>query len=452
MTAANRVRRHLGHRRPVVDRHAADHVHEPVQRRQAVECVERGARPRRGRSRRRPPARTERRRHSATARSVHRERTGGRRRGRRTVAPTATNAALTAVPMPPPPAPATTTVRSRHRELEAAHAPWPTTEPAGALARVRGDGHAPTKRSPARSCATRSSWPPRRRASSSSGRATARSSRRAPTRARRCSTPTRTSWRCRPRPASCTRRACGARSLRCSKTSRRRHATGRRLRAERSVPRRHPRQRHPGVPARSSPTARLVAGCAYFAGTLIHVADVGGVAAGGLAALATDTFVEGLLLPPVLLARDGEPATDVLRIIARNSRTPDKVVGDVQALVAGVHAIGASRRRTARALRRHQRRPRGATGPRRLRTADARVLRRAPRRPLRELVHDRHRRHRRPHLRRARRGDAAGRRHRRHRPRGDVRAGTRRDQRVGVADARRASSSRAAASPIPTSR
>ncbi len=78
---------------------------------------------------------------------------------------------------------------------------------------------------------------------------------------------------------------------------------------------------------------------AYFAGTLIHVADVGGVAAGGLAALATDTFVEGLLLPPVLLARDGEPASDVLRIIARNSRTPDKVVGDVQALVAGTHAI-----------------------------------------------------------------------------------------------------------------
>jgi len=77
----------------------------------------------------------------------------------------------------------------------------------------------------------------------------------------------------------------------------------------------------------------------YFAGTLIHVADVGGVAAGGLAALATDTFVEGLLLPPVLLARDGQPDTDVLRIIARNSRTPDKVVGDVQALVAGVHAI-----------------------------------------------------------------------------------------------------------------
>jgi N-methylhydantoinase B len=77
----------------------------------------------------------------------------------------------------------------------------------------------------------------------------------------------------------------------------------------------------------------------FFAGTLIHVADVGGVSAAGLAALATDTFVEGLLLPPVHLARAGVPADDVLRIIARNSRTPDKVSGDVQALVAGVNVI-----------------------------------------------------------------------------------------------------------------
>jgi N-methylhydantoinase B len=77
----------------------------------------------------------------------------------------------------------------------------------------------------------------------------------------------------------------------------------------------------------------------FFAGTLIHVADVGGVSAAGLAALATDTFVEGLLLPPVHLARAGEPAADVLRIISRNSRTPDKVVGDVHALVAGVNVI-----------------------------------------------------------------------------------------------------------------
>ena len=78
----------------------------------------------------------------------------------------------------------------------------------------------------------------------------------------------------------------------------------------------------------------------FFAGTLIHVADVGGVSAGGLAAFATDTFAEGLMLPPVHLYRQGEPASDVLRIIEGNSRTPDKAIGDVHALVAGVNVIG----------------------------------------------------------------------------------------------------------------
>ncbi|HEY6319004.1 MAG TPA: hydantoinase B/oxoprolinase family protein, partial [Acidimicrobiia bacterium] len=80
---------------------------------------------------------------------------------------------------------------------------------------------------------------------------------------------------------------------------------------------------------------------AFFAGTLVHVADLGGVAAGGLAALATDTFGEGLLLPPVHLARAGEPVADVRRILARNSRVPEKVLGDIDALVAGVHVIAA---------------------------------------------------------------------------------------------------------------
>ena len=93
----------------------------------------------------------------------------------------------------------------------------------------------------------------------------------------------------------------------------------------------------------------------FFAGTLIHVADVGGVSAVGLAALATDTFVEGLLLPPVRLVCGGEPADDVLRIIGRNSRTPDKVVGDVQALVAGVERDRPPGRGAAGPLRRRPR-------------------------------------------------------------------------------------------------
>ncbi|MCU1377773.1 MAG: 5-oxoprolinase [Acidimicrobiales bacterium] len=77
----------------------------------------------------------------------------------------------------------------------------------------------------------------------------------------------------------------------------------------------------------------------WFAGTLIHVADVGGSAVGGLAALATDCFSEGLLLPPIRLYIAGEAQRDVFAILRRNSRAPDKVVGDVQALVAGVNTM-----------------------------------------------------------------------------------------------------------------
>lgn len=79
----------------------------------------------------------------------------------------------------------------------------------------------------------------------------------------------------------------------------------------------------------------------FFAGTLIHVADLGGVAAGGLASLATDTFAEGLVLPPVRLYAEGEPVADIARILARNSRMPAAVMGDVSALVAGVNVAGA---------------------------------------------------------------------------------------------------------------
>jgi N-methylhydantoinase B len=77
----------------------------------------------------------------------------------------------------------------------------------------------------------------------------------------------------------------------------------------------------------------------WFAGTLIHVADVGGSAVGGLAALAQDCFSEGLLLPPIHLYAAGEARTEVFAILRRNSRAPEKVVGDVQALVAGVNTM-----------------------------------------------------------------------------------------------------------------
>ncbi|MDF2707760.1 MAG: 5-oxoprolinase, partial [Nonomuraea muscovyensis] len=65
---------------------------------------------------------------------------------------------------------------------------------------------------------------------------------------------------------------------------------------------------------------------AYFTATMIHVSDLGGLSAGGMAPLATDIYLEGLQLPPVRLATaDGlEPAVEA--ILRANSRTPDKVI------------------------------------------------------------------------------------------------------------------------------
>ena len=73
----------------------------------------------------------------------------------------------------------------------------------------------------------------------------------------------------------------------------------------------------------------------YFTGTLIHVSDIGGGSAGGMASLATDIFAEGLQLPPVRIATAAGLEEPILRILALNSRTPDKVLGDVRALIAG---------------------------------------------------------------------------------------------------------------------
>jgi N-methylhydantoinase B len=77
----------------------------------------------------------------------------------------------------------------------------------------------------------------------------------------------------------------------------------------------------------------------YFAGTIIHVADIGGGYAGGVAATAQDMFAEGVILPPIHLYRGGEPESVVWTILENNSRTPEKVLGDIRALVSGVNVM-----------------------------------------------------------------------------------------------------------------
>ncbi|MFD0691396.1 hydantoinase B/oxoprolinase family protein [Actinomadura fibrosa] len=76
---------------------------------------------------------------------------------------------------------------------------------------------------------------------------------------------------------------------------------------------------------------------AYFTGTLIHVADLSGLSAGGMASDATDVFLEGLQLPPVRIATADGLVDDLVRVLAANSRTPDRLVGDLRALIAGAN-------------------------------------------------------------------------------------------------------------------
>jgi N-methylhydantoinase B len=53
-------------------------------------------------------------------------------------------------------------------------------------------------------------------------------------------------------------------------------------------------------------------------------------------------YHEGLILPPVRLYRAGEPEEAILDILAANSRTPEKVLGDLRAMAAGDN-VGAAR-------------------------------------------------------------------------------------------------------------
>lgn len=70
-----------------------------------------------------------------------------------------------------------------------------------------------------------------------------------------------------------------------------------------------------------------------FAGTVCHVADMGGRVPGGNAADSRDIFAEGLRLPPVRIAEEGIIARSVEAILRANVRVPEKVLGDLHSLL-----------------------------------------------------------------------------------------------------------------------
>ena len=79
-----------------------------------------------------------------------------------------------------------------------------------------------------------------------------------------------------------------------------------------------------------------------FSGSIAHKADVGGTNPGSTSANATEMYHEGLLLPPVRIARAGRYDADLERLILANSRQPDLVRGDFRAQIAATQ-LGAAR-------------------------------------------------------------------------------------------------------------
>lgn len=80
---------------------------------------------------------------------------------------------------------------------------------------------------------------------------------------------------------------------------------------------------------------RLVA----FFGNTCHAIDIGGR---GLSADANEVFEEGLYIPMLKLYDRGRPNQTLLAILAANVRTPQEVLGDLQAQVAA-NQVGATR-------------------------------------------------------------------------------------------------------------
>jgi N-methylhydantoinase B len=68
-----------------------------------------------------------------------------------------------------------------------------------------------------------------------------------------------------------------------------------------------------------------------FAAVRAHHADVGGLSPGSMPQGATEIFQEGIIVPPVRIARGGEPVDDVMRLVLANVRTPDERRGDLAA-------------------------------------------------------------------------------------------------------------------------
>lgn len=78
-----------------------------------------------------------------------------------------------------------------------------------------------------------------------------------------------------------------------------------------------------------------------FAATVVHQIDMGGIAPGSTAVYAREIHQEGLRIPVVRLYDAGTPNETMFRLLALNSRIPDKLAGDMRAQVAACNTAAA---------------------------------------------------------------------------------------------------------------
>src|SRR3984893_4808279 len=78
-------------------------------------------------------------------------------------------------------------------------------------------------------------------------------------------------------------------------------------------------------------TPAFAAGSLFgFCGSIAHKSDIGGPVPGSCSGQAREIFNEGLHLPAVRYQREYHANTDLERLIAANSRTPELVLGDIR--------------------------------------------------------------------------------------------------------------------------
>jgi N-methylhydantoinase B len=75
-----------------------------------------------------------------------------------------------------------------------------------------------------------------------------------------------------------------------------------------------------------------------WAATMAHHSDVGGIAPGSVAVHATEIYQEGLRMPLLKLFDAGVENTTLFRVIAKNTRQPVQVLGDLRAQLAACRA------------------------------------------------------------------------------------------------------------------